>query len=154
MMVGRYSWLAVASVALHLPWLAMLGWCSWVFWTAPGPVAGEIFLLPVGVWFFTGIPAGGIGLVAWLHVRASAGRLRGRWLAALGLALAAAVPALLVAENWWGQSKPSGSTASRTGGSTASDAEPPGAVIVVGEINPSRKYSRGSSGVLAPRKRT
>ncbi|WP_157470038.1 hypothetical protein [Gemmata sp. SH-PL17] len=70
-------------------------------WTANGRVAGEIFLLPVMAWFWTGLPAGACGFVAWMNIRSSPARLRGRWLALLGMLLAAVIPVLGVAENLW-----------------------------------------------------
>src|SRR5262245_31875678 len=101
MAVRRYSRWAIASCVLNLPWMASFGWCFWVICRATGPVAGEIFLLPLMAWFWTGIPAGICGLVAWVKIRSSAGNLRGRWLACLGMLLAAVVPVLAVAENVW-----------------------------------------------------
>src|SRR5262245_48559308 len=89
----------MTSVLLNLPWLGCLGWCLWVSWKASGPVAGEIFLVPLTVWFFTGIPAGICGLVAWFDIRGSDGHVRGLWVAGLGMALAAMVPLLSAVEN-------------------------------------------------------
>ncbi|AMV29078.1 hypothetical protein VT84_32080 [Gemmata sp. SH-PL17] len=97
----RYSSYAIASCVLNLPWAASFGWCLWVSWTANGRVAGEIFLLPVMAWFWTGLPAGACGFVAWMNIRSSPARLRGRWLALLGMLLAAVIPVLGVAENLW-----------------------------------------------------
>ncbi len=93
-MAGRpYSRLAIASVALNLPWIALIGWCFWIIANAAGPITGEIFLLPLVVYLFTGIPAVICGLAAWARPRSSAGTLRGKWLAAFGMLLAAVPPA-------------------------------------------------------------
>jgi hypothetical protein len=64
-------------------------------------VAGEIFLLPLMAWFWTGVPAGLCGFIAWVRIRASDGRLYGKWIAGLGVLLATAVPVLGIAENIW-----------------------------------------------------
>lgn len=99
----RYSFLAFASCVLNLPWIVSLGWCFWVIGTADGIVAGEIFLLPLTVWFCTGIPAGLCGLVAWAIIRSSPSNLLGQWLALLGMLLTVAVvPTLAIATNVWG----------------------------------------------------
>jgi hypothetical protein len=102
MVTCRLSWLAIVSIVLNVPWMVALGWCVWAIQKADHPVAGEIFLLPLMAWFFTGILAGVCGLAAWVQIRKSDRRLRGRWLACIGMLLAAVLPMLGVAENIWG----------------------------------------------------
>jgi hypothetical protein len=90
----RYSWLAIASVLLNLPWMVSLVWCFWVRWSASNHVAGELFLLPVWACFWIGIPGGICGIIALLKIQSSEGTLRGQWVAALGVALATIIPVL------------------------------------------------------------
>jgi len=102
MAARRFSRLAIASVIPNLPWMIALAWCFWVTWITPGPVAGEIFLIPFILWGLTGIVAGICGRIAWTDIRASAGTLRGLWLAGIGMFLSTIVPGLGVAENIYG----------------------------------------------------
>ena len=101
MPVRRYSRLAIASVLLHLPWMALLGMCFWAL--RSGPVAGEIFLLPFVAWCCTGTVAGICGFVAFVSIRVNHETLQGLWIAVLGMLLAAVVPLLGAAENIYGQ---------------------------------------------------
>lgn len=92
MTLAHYSRLAVASTALNLPWMASFGWCIWVIRSNPGPVAGEIFLLPGFLFIMLGIPAGICGVAALVNIQSSAGSLRGLWIAIVGIMISSLIP--------------------------------------------------------------
>src|SRR2546423_1474679 len=88
----RYSLLAVASVVLNMPWLIALGNVVRVYAAATGPVAGEGWLLPLMAWGVSFPLAGSAGIAAIALIRGSRGRLRGQWIALLGLGITSIVP--------------------------------------------------------------
>jgi hypothetical protein len=90
------SWWSVGAVALNVPWIWAFGWAIWVIKTNDGPIAGEIFFVPACVWFGSGFPALACGVTGFFRVRRSDGKLRGKWLAVLGVALAAVGPTLAI----------------------------------------------------------
>ncbi|MCE9533741.1 MAG: hypothetical protein K8T89_21825 [Planctomycetes bacterium] len=95
MPINRYSKLAIASVALNLPWMAFLAWWTWLMFSPDRPPAGGIYVIPLfAIWFLTGIPAGLCGLFAWDNIRCSHGELRGIWIAIIGFLFAASLPLL------------------------------------------------------------
>src|SRR5437868_630320 len=51
--LSYHSFWAICSLLLNGPWLLALGWCLFTFLTANRPIAGEIFLLPVFLGFFS-----------------------------------------------------------------------------------------------------
>jgi hypothetical protein len=90
----RYSRLAIASVVLNLPHIALLA--DWLF-ELLDPAIKERGIKAVAIffmWIMSGPLAIILGIVAMVNIGSSPNVLRGRWLAILGTALAMVVPAL------------------------------------------------------------
>lgn len=85
---SKYSWLAITSVLLNLPYLASLLWCCWQFWSPGFKGTGEILLLPFCFWAFLVYPALSCGILALVKIQSSNGSIQGRWIAFIGIALA------------------------------------------------------------------
>jgi hypothetical protein len=84
---------ALASVLLNVPWMVAVVWVLRVHEQATGPIAGEIWLLPIMTWMATAPLTVASGIAAMVRIRGSVCRLREKWIAILGIVLAATVPA-------------------------------------------------------------
>jgi hypothetical protein len=88
-------------VALNVPWLIAFLWCLRTI-ASTGGVAGEIFLIPLAIWMFTGPVAIYCTINAWADTGSHPGAHKGRWIVCLGLLLMAAPLVLGIAENLCG----------------------------------------------------
>lgn len=86
---SHYSLWAIASVVFNVPWLIAVGWVLRVYANAHGPIAGEIWLLPLMAYVPCGLAAMATAAVAFATIQASSGALKGRWLSLMGLAISA-----------------------------------------------------------------
>jgi hypothetical protein len=89
--VYRLSWWSVASVVLNVPWIWAVIWVLGVY-AAHNKVAGEVWLTPILVWGIFWLATFATAFVGIANVRRSNNRLRGQWIAALGLGLWAVFP--------------------------------------------------------------
>lgn len=91
MNIYRFSWWSLAPVALNAPWIWAIIWVLQVY-TAHKEVAGEVWLLPTGIWALSGLPMFATAFLGITNVRRSKDGLRGQWVAVVGLILWASFP--------------------------------------------------------------
>lgn len=83
----RYSLFAALSVLLNIPWIVCLLAFCWEQATSIRPHPGWLFL-PLFAWLFAGFPGALLGFVGFVQIHYSRGKMRGRWIAILGMLMA------------------------------------------------------------------